>query len=216
MKAIRIALTKGRLENYAIKMFEEIGIDCRDLRHKGRKLILKDEKNNIEFVLVKSTDVLTYVEHGAADIGIVGKDTLMEQNKDYYEVVDLKVGKCMFAVAALPSFTNYDGYNRKKIATKYPTVAKEYFRKNDEDVEIIKLDGSVELAPILELSDAIVDLVETGDTLKENGLIIIEKICDISARMIVNRASMKMKKEKISELISKVQEFVDKNEVTVL
>ena len=214
MKAIRIALTKGRLEKYAIKMFEGIGIDCIQLKNKGRKLILKDEKNNIEFVLVKSTDVLTYVEHGAADIGIVGKDTLMEQNKEFYEVVDLKVGKCMFAVASLPSFKSYDGYNRKKIATKYPTVAKEYFKKNNEDVEIIKLDGSVELAPILELSDAIVDLVETGDTLKENGLIIIEKICDISARMIVNRASMKMKKEKISELIVKVQQYVDKNEVT--
>jgi ATP phosphoribosyltransferase len=214
MKAIRIALTKGRLEKHAIEMFEEIGIDCTELKNKGRKLILKDKINNIEFVLVKSTDVLTYVEHGAADIGIVGKDTLMEQNKDFYEVVDLKVGKCMFAVAALPNFKSYDGYNRKKIATKYPTVAKEYFKNNDEDVEIIKLDGSVELAPILELSDAIVDLVETGDTLKENGLIIIDKICDISARMIVNRASMKMKKEKISELIFRVQEYVDKNEVS--
>lgn len=213
MKALRIALTKGRLEEYAIKMFEDIGIDCWQLKNKGRKLILKDEKNNIEFVLVKSTDVLTYVEHGAADIGIVGKDTLMEQNKNFYEVVDLKVGKCMFAVAALPSYKSYEGYNRKKIATKYPIVAKEYFKKNHEDVEIIKLDGSVELAPILGLSDAIVDLVETGDTLKENGLIIIEKICDISARMIVNRASMKMNKEEINNLIEKVQKYVDRNEV---
>jgi ATP phosphoribosyltransferase len=215
MKAIRIALTKGRLEKYAIEMFEDIGIDCTELKNKGRKLILKDEKSNIEFVLVKSTDVLTYVEHGAADIGIVGKDTLMEQSKNFYEVVDLKVGKCMFAVASLPSFQSYNGYNRKKIATKYPTVAKDYFKKNNEDVEIIKLDGSVELAPILGLSDAIVDLVETGDTLKENGLIIIDKICDISARMIVNRASMKMKKENISDLIAKVQQYVDKNEVMV-
>lgn len=215
MTIIRIALTKGRLEKYAIEMFEEIGVDCTQLKNKGRKLILKDEKNNIEFILVKSTDVLTYVEHGAADIGIVGKDTLMEQNKEFYEVVDLKVGKCMFAVASLPSFKNYDGYNRKKIATKYPTVAKAYFKKNNEDVEIIKLDGSVEIAPILELSDAIVDLVETGDTLKENGLIIIDKICDISARMIVNRASMKMKKEGINNLIVKVQKYVDKNEVRV-
>ncbi|MBU3075096.1 ATP phosphoribosyltransferase [Clostridium estertheticum] len=215
MKVIRIALTKGRLEKYAVSMFEDIGIDCTDLKNKGRKLILKDVKNNIEFVLVKSTDVLTYVEHGAADIGIVGKDTLMEQNKEFYEVVDLKVGKCMFAVAALPSFKSNDGYNRKKIATKYPTVAKEYFKKNNEDVEIIKLDGSVELAPILELSDAIVDLVETGDTLRENGLIIIEKIYDISARMIVNRASMKMKKDEIGNLIVKVQQYVDKNEAMI-
>jgi len=215
MKALRIALTKGRLEEYAIKMFEGIGLDCTELKNKGRKLILKDEKNNIEFFLVKSADVLTYVEHGAADIGIVGKDTLMEQNKIFYEVVDLKIGKCIFALAALPSFKSYDGYNRKKIATKYPTVAKDYFKRNKEDVEIIKIDGSVELAPILELSDAIVDLVETGDTLKENGLIIIDKICDISARMIVNRASMKMNKERISNLISRVQQYVDDSEVIV-
>ena len=215
MKALRIALTKGRLEEYAIKMFEGIGLDCTQLKNKGRKLIFKDEKNNIEFFLVKSADVLTYVEHGAADIGIVGKDTLMEQNKIFYEVVDLKIGKCIFALAALPSFQSYDGYHRKKIATKYPTVAKDYFKRNKEDVEIIKIDGSVELAPILELSDAIVDLVETGDTLKENGLIIIDKICDISARMIVNRASMKMNKEKISNLIVRVQQYVDASEVTV-
>ncbi len=215
MKAIRIAITKGRLEEHAIKMFEEIGLDCTELKNKGRKLIFKDKKNNIEFVLVKSTDVLTYVEHGAADIGIVGKDTLMEQKKNFYEVVDLKVGKCIFAVASLPSFQSNEGYNRIKIATKYPTVAKEYFKKNGEDVEIIKIDGSVELAPILQLSDAIVDLVETGNTLRENGLIIIDKICDISARMIVNRASMKMNKEKITNLIRKVQQYVDGSEVTV-
>jgi len=215
MKALRIALTKGRLEEYAITMFEGIGLDCTQLKNKGRKLVFKDEKNNIEFFLVKSADVLTYVEHGAADIGIVGKDTLMEQNKIFYEVVDLKVGKCIFAVAALPSYQNHDGYHRKKIATKYPAVAKEYFKRNKEDVEIIKIDGSVELAPILELSDAIVDLVETGDTLKENGLIIIDKICDISARMIVNRASMKMNKEKISNLIARVQQYVDLSEVIV-
>jgi ATP phosphoribosyltransferase len=123
--------------------------------------------------------------------------------------VDLEVGKCMFAVAALPGFKSYEGYNRKKIATKYPTVARNYFKKNGEDVEIIKIDGSVELAPILGLSDAIVDIVETGTTLKENGLIIIDKICDISARMIVNRASMKINKEEIGILIAKVQGYVD-------
>jgi len=211
MKPIRIALTKGRLEQYSVKMFEAIGIDCTELKNKGRKLILKDNKNNIEFVLVKSTDVLTYVEHGAADIGIVGKDTLMEHNSKFYELVDLKVGKCMFAVAALPGFKSYKGYRRIKIATKYPKVARSYFKKNGEDVEIIKIDGSVELAPILELSDAIVDIVETGTTLSENGLIIIDKICDISARMIVNRASMKINKEPIAILIDKVQGYVDNN-----
>lgn len=212
MKNLRIALTKGRLEKYAVSMFEGIGIDCTELKNKGRKLIFKDEKNKIEFVLVKSTDVLTYVEHGAADIGIVGKDTLLEQGKTFYEVVDLKVGKCSFSVAALPEYRNYESFNRKKIATKYPNVAGNYFRNKGEDVEIIKIDGSVELAPILGLSDAIVDIVETGETLKQNGLVIIEKICDISARMIVNRASMKIYKDEIGSLIEKVQKYVDENQ----
>lgn len=212
MKSLRIALTKGRLENYAVTMFENIGIDCTELKDKGRKLIFKDKENNIEFVLVKSTDVLTYVEHGAADIGIVGKDTLLEQGKNFYEVVDLKVGKCSFSVAALPEYRNYEGFNRKKIATKYPNVAGNYFRNKGEDVEIIKIEGSVELAPILGLSDAIVDIVETGETLRQNGLIIIEKICDISARMIVNRASMKIYKDQIGKLIEKVQNYVDANQ----
>lgn len=212
MKSLRIALTKGRLENYAVTMFENIGIDCTELKDKGRKLIFKDKENNIEFVLVKSTDVLTYVEHGAADIGIVGKDTLLEQGKTFYEVVDLKVGKCSFSVAALPEYKNYESFNRKKIATKYPNVSGNYFRNKGEDVEIIKIDGSVELAPILGLSDAIVDIVETGETLRQNGLIIIEKICDISARMIVNRASMKIYKDQIGKLIEKVQNYVDENQ----
>lgn len=212
MKSLRIALTKGRLENYAITMFESIGIDCTELKDKGRKLIFNDKENNIEIVLVKSTDVLTYVEHGAADIGIVGKDTLLEQEKTFYEVVDLKVGKCSFSVAALPEYRNYESFNRKKIATKYPNVAGNYFRNKGEDVEIIKIEGSVELAPILGLSDAIVDIVETGETLRQNGLIIIEKICDISARMIVNRASMKIYKDQIGKLIEKVQNYVDENQ----
>lgn len=209
MKNLRIALTKGRLEKYAVSMFESIGIDCKELKDKGRKLIFKDMENGIEFVLVKSIDVLTYVEHGAADIGIVGKDTLLEQDKNFYEVVDLKVGKCSFSVAALPEYTENVSFKRKKIATKYPNVAGKYFRNRGEDVEIIKIEGSVELAPILGLSDAIVDIVETGATLKENGLVVVEKICDISARMIVNRASMKINKDRISNLIDKVQSYVD-------
>ena len=201
MSTVKIALTKGRLEQFAIESFEGIGIDCSELRDKGRKLIFKSNNSDIEFVLVKATDVLTYVEHGAVDIGIVGKDTLMEYNKEFYEVVDLKVGKCKFAVASLPETDLYSGYNRKKIATKYPQVAANYFRRNGIDVEIIKIEGSVELAPLLNLADAIVDIVETGATLKENGLVIKEKICDISARMIVNIASMKMKQEEISKII---------------
>lgn len=201
MSTVKIALTKGRLEQFAIEIFESIGIDCSELKDKGRKLIFKSNNSDIEFVLVKATDVLTYVEHGAVDIGIVGKDTLMEYNKDFYEVIDLKVGRCKFAVASLPEIDLYSGYNRKKIATKYPHVAADYFRKSGIDVEIIKIEGSVELAPILNLADAIVDIVETGSTLKANGLVIKEEICDISARMIVNIASMKMKQEEISKII---------------
>lgn len=208
MKQLRIAISKGRLEKFAIEMFESIGIDCSQLMDKGRKLIFRDENSSVEFVLVKSMDVLTYVEYGAVDIGIVGKDVLMEQDKEFYEVVDLKVGKCMLAMAALPGF-RIDSYNRIKIATKYPSVARNYLREKGEDAEIIKIDGSVELAPILGLSDAIVDIVETGSTLKENGLVIVERICDVSARMIVNRASMKINRERIGELITKVQKYVD-------
>lgn len=211
MKALTIALTKGRLERSALDIFESIGLDCTELRNKGRKLIFKDYKNNINFVLAKAPDVLTYVEHGAADIGVVGKDTLMEYDKDFYELVDLNVGKCKFAVASLPEFNMYEGYNKKKIATKYPNIASKYFRKKGMDVEIIKIEGSVEIAPILGLSDAIVDIVETGTTLKENGLVIKEEICDISARMIVNKASMKMRKDEISNIIINVQDYVNKS-----
>ncbi len=209
LKPLRIALTKGRLEKFSIDIFDKIGINTEELKNKGRKLVLCDKKNNIQFVLVKAVDVLTYVEHGAADIGIVGKDTLLEAGIDFYEVVDLKVGKCKFALASLPSFDLNKGYNRKKIATKYPRVTREYFRKLGKDVEIIKIEGSVELAPIIGLSDAIVDIVETGTTLKENGLVIFDEICDVSARMIVNRASMKMRIKEIKKIIIDVQGVVN-------
>jgi ATP phosphoribosyltransferase len=210
MNNIRVALTKGRLENFAVEMFEAIGINCSTFKDKGRKLILKDEKNKIDFILVKSDDVLTYVDYGVADIGIAGKDVLLEHDKDFYEVADLKAGKCIFAVAALPGFKS-NGYYRKKIATKYPRTAGNYFRSKGEDVEIIKIKSSVELAPVLGLSDAIVDIVETGTTLKENGLVIVDKICDISARLIVNKASMKMKRDRILNIIEKIQKYVDEN-----
>jgi ATP phosphoribosyltransferase len=209
MKNLKLALTKGRLEKEAIGIFEAVGIDCQELKQKSRKLVFHEEKHNMDFVLAKAADVITYVEHGVADIGIVGKDTLMEQGKSFYEVVDLNVGKCKFIVAGKPDLNLYSGYNHKKIATKYPEVARSYFRKKGMDVEIIKIEGSVELAPILGLSDAIVDIMETGSTLKENGLIVHETVCDISARMIVNIASMKIKKDEIEELINKVQKYVD-------
>lgn len=211
-KTVRIALTKGRIEKEAIDIFERADIDCSQLLDKGRKLIFKKEDSNIEFVLVKAADVITYVEHGVVDIGIVGKDTLMEYDKSFYEVLDLKFGCCKFAVAGPKNSNFYEGYNRKKIATKYPNVARNYFRTIGQDVEIIKIEGSVELGPILGLSDAIVDIVETGSTLKENGLVVYKDICNISARMIVNIASIKMKKDEIEEIISKVQDEVNKRE----
>ncbi|MCY6356263.1 ATP phosphoribosyltransferase [Clostridium sp. ZS2-4] len=212
MKNIKIALTKGRLEKQAVKIFQGIGVNIEELQDKGRKLIFhcENELYNIDFFLVKAPDVTTYVEYGAADIGIVGKDTLLEKNREFYEVLDLEVGKCRFAVAALPDFRMEEGYSRKKIATKYPNVAREYFRKKGMDIELIKIEGSVELAPIVGLADAIVDIVETGETLRENGLIIVEEICDISARMIVNKASMKTKREEIIKIIEEMSKAVKK------
>jgi len=210
LKNVKIALTKGRLEKKAIEIFKTININTRELEDKGRKLIFncENEEYNIELFLVKAKDVETYVEYGAADIGIVGKDTLMETNKEFYEVLDLNVGKCKFALAALPSFKLDQGYNRKKIATKYPNIAREYFRKKGMDVELIKIEGSVELGPIVGLADAIVDIVETGNTLRENGLVVVEDICEISARMIVNKASMKTKKDEIIKIIENVSEVI--------
>ncbi|EKO1911515.1 ATP phosphoribosyltransferase [Clostridium botulinum] len=210
MKKVKIALTKGRLEKKAIEIFKTININTKELEDKGRKLIFncENEEYNIEFFLVKAKDVETYVEYGAADIGIVGKDTLMETNREFYEVLDLNVGKCKFALAALPSFKLDQGYNRKKIATKYPNIAREYFRKKGIDVELIKIEGSVELGPIVGLADAIVDIVETGNTLRENGLVVVEDICEISARMIVNKASMKTKRDEIIKIIENVSEVI--------
>ena len=210
LKKIKIALTKGRLEKKAIEIFKTININTKELEDKGRKLIFncENEEYNIEFFLVKAKDVETYVEYGAADIGIVGKDTLMETNREFYEVLDLNVGKCKFALAALPSFKLDQGYNRKKIATKYPNIARKYFRKKDIDVELIKIEGSVELGPIVGLADAIVDIVETGNTLRENGLVVVEDICEISARIIVNKASMKTKRDEIIKIIENVSEVI--------
>ncbi|MBK1810331.1 ATP phosphoribosyltransferase [Clostridium sp. YIM B02505] len=212
MESIRIALTKGRLEKDAIGIFDGIGIDTTELKNKGRKLILRSDNYPVEFVLAKAQDVITYVEHGVVDMGIVGKDTILENTPDFYEVIDLNKGKCFFALASLESFRFIPNFKRKVIATKYPKVAHDYFREKGEDVEIIKIEGSVELAPILGLADAIVDIVETGTTLKENGLIIFDKICDISARLIVNKASMKMKKNIVLDLVDKIENFLNSSE----
>jgi len=205
MTKIRIALTKGRLEKNTMELFEKIGLDCTNLKEKGRKLILPITGTNIEIVLAKAADVITYVEHGVCDVGIVGKDTIMEDGHSFYEVLDLGFGKCRFALAGQVDKDFYTGYNAKRIATKYPNVARSFFEEKCMNVEIIKIEGSVELAPLLGLSDAIVDIVETGTTLKENGLEIYEEICPISARMIVNIPSMKLKKEEIEKLIDLIE-----------
>jgi len=211
MKPLRIALTKGRLENDTVALFEKIGFDCSAVRHKGRKLILPVGDNQFEVVLAKAADVITYVEHGVCDLGVVGKDTIMEQGSGFYEVLDLGFGKCKFAVAGPKNRDFFRGYSSKTIATKYPNVARNYFESKAMDIRIIKIEGSVELAPLLGLSDAIVDIVETGSTLKENGLEVIESICDISARLIVNAASLKIRKTEIESLVERMDRAKEEN-----
>nr|WP_278320285.1 ATP phosphoribosyltransferase [Clostridium thermobutyricum] len=205
---ISIALTKGRLESETIKILEKVGYGIEELKDKGRKLVFNDTKKDLKYFLVKAADSITYVEHGVADIGVVGKDTLLESDKEYFEVLDLNLGKCKFIVASLPKVNLFEKIGHVKIGTKYPKVAKEYFKKRGMDVEIIKIEGSVELAPILELCDGIVDIMETGTTLKENGLIVLDDICDISARVIVNKASFKMKRKEIREFLSNIEKGI--------
>lgn len=204
MKTLNIALTKGRLEKCTIELLEKSGIDCAPLINKGRKLIINlDNRYNIVFA--KAADVVTYVEYGVADVGVVGKDTLMEMNRAVYEIMDLGFGNCRFALAAIKDSSFYSGYNIKTIATKYPEVAKQFFEGKQMDIEVVKIEGSVELAPILKLADGIVDIVETGTTLKENGLEVVEFFADISARLIANTASLKLKKKEIEELTKRLR-----------
>jgi ATP phosphoribosyltransferase len=165
---------------------------------------------NIEVVLAKAADVITYVEHGVCDLGVVGKDTILEQGGKYYEIEDLGFGKCRFFLAGKKGDDFYAGHGVKTVATKYPNITRSFFEKKSMDVEIVKIEGSVELAPLLGLSDGIVDIVETGSTLKENGLEVFEDIVDISARLIVNTVSMKLKKERIQELTEKIQKALER------
>ena len=202
MSSLRIALTKGRLEKQTVELFEKMGIDCDELKNKGRRLILK--ANDYEVVLAKAADVITYVEHGVCDIGIVGKDTIVENGKSFYEMTDLNLGKCDFALAVKKGTNFFDGFNTKRVASKYPNITKAYFESKGMDVKIIKIEGSVELAPLLNLADGIVDIVETGTTLKENGLEVAEKIMPVSARVIVNMASMKLRREEIDEFLKRI------------
>lgn len=204
MNTLKIALTKGRLEKKATELFEQMGFDCSELRDPGRKLLLTIRRDDmeIEAFLAKAPDVITYVERGVCDLGIVGKDTIMELGRSFYEVLDLGFGKCRFALATKKGTDFYaDSYRNRVIGTKYPEVTRAFFAKKGMDVDIVKIEGSVELAPLLGLADGIVDIVETGTTLKENGLEIIEDVAPISARLIVNLASMKMKKKDILDLL---------------
>lgn len=205
MEILNVALAKGRLADLSMEFFEKSGIHCPDFDDPKRKLILTDETNGVRFFLGKPSDIPTFVEYGAADIGIVGKDTLLEEERDLYEVLDLGFGKCKMCVAGpAENQSTWNEKHRKKVATKYPHIAEKYFREEKrERVEIIKINGSVELAPITGLSDVIVDIVQSGATLVANGLTVYEDIVtDISARMVVNKISMKTKNEMILKLIN--------------
>ena len=202
---IRIALTKGRLEKDTLNLFEAMGFDVSAVREKGRKLILPIIGSNIEVVLAKAADVITYVEHGVCDLGVTGRDTIMEHGGKYFELVDLGFGKCKFALAGKKGNDFYKGYGVKTVASKYTNVTRAFFESKGMDVDIVKIEGSVELAPLLGLSDGIVDIVETGTTLKENGLEVYEDVAEVSARLIVNTVSMKLKKEQIDSLIEMIE-----------
>ncbi|MDD6824920.1 MAG: ATP phosphoribosyltransferase [Oscillospiraceae bacterium] len=207
-KPLRIALTKGRLEKDTVGLLESLGFDCTEVHEKGRKLILNIPDANLEVVLAKAADVITYVDRGVCDMGVVGKDTIMEMPGKFFEIVNLGFGKCKFALAAKKGVDFYEGFGVKTIATKYPNVARSYFETKNMDVEIVKIEGSVELAPLLDLSDGIVDIVETGTTLKENGLEVKEDIAPIAARLIVNTVSMKMRQQEIEALVEKIEKKI--------
>ncbi len=215
MRYITFALAKGRLAKHTLSLLEQIGITCEEMKdEKTRKLIFVNEELGYRFFLSKATDVPTYVEMGAADIGVVGKDTILEAGRKLYEVLDLNVGKCRMCVAGPESAREKlnDG-SLIRVASKYPRIAKNYFyNTKHQTVEIIKLNGSVELAPIVGLSEVIVDIVETGSTLKENGLKVLEEICPLSARVVVNEVSMKMEHERITKLVKDLKKIVSANQ----
>lgn len=207
MEYITIALAKGRLAELTVDLLEKAGLHVAEMREKTRKLIFTDEENKFKFILVKAGDVPTYVEYGAADIGVVGKDTLLEAGKDLYEMLNLGFGSCRMAVAGPKKLEGkLDHLHNMRVATKYTQIAKNYYHLvKKQSVEIIKLHGSVELAPLVGLSEVIVDIVESGKTLHENGLVVLEEVCDLSARLVVNRVSMKMESERIMQLVQTVK-----------
>lgn len=210
MSYLTVALAKGRLAELAMDIFASIGMDCLEMKEKTRKLIFTDEKNKMKFILVKASDVPTYVEYGAADIGIVGKDTLLEENKELYEMINLGFGRCKMAVCGpIELKDEFHKINDLKVASKYPHIAEKYFHEQGQTIELIKLNGSVELAPLVGLSDVIVDIVESGQTLKENGLDVLEDICPLSAWFVVNKVSMKMHTERIMDIVEKFKKKSD-------
>ena len=204
---IDIALPKGRLGETVYDMFEHAGFDCPALREPGRKLIFENREKGLRFFWVKPSDVAIYVERGAADVGVAGKDILLEYAPDIYELLDLGIGRCRMAVAAKKGFRD-DTERTLRVATKFANIAKEHYGKKCRDIDIIHLNGSIELAPIVGLSEVIVDIVETGSTLKENGLVVLEEVCPLSARMIVNPVSMRMENDRIRELINNLRNLV--------
>jgi len=211
VKYLTIALPKGRLAELTLELLQKAGIQCKSTELKSRKLIIEDNENLVRFFMAKPSDVPVYVEYGVADLGVVGKDTLMEESRELYEVLNLGFGACRMAVAGPAELMGkLDDIPDKRVATKYPKVARDYFELvKKESIEVIKLNGSVELAPLVGLSEVIVDIVESGRTLKENNLVVLEEICDISARLVVNKVSMKMKNDRIRELISGMRKELD-------
>ena len=214
MRYLTFALGKGRLANKTLETFEKIGITCEEMKDKNtRKLIFVNEEYKLRFFLAKGPDVPTYVEYGAADIGIVGKDTILEEARNIYEVLDLGFGKCRMCICGPAEAKELLQHHEQiRVATKYPRIAKDYFyNKKHQTVEIIKLNGSIELAPIVGLSEVICDIVETGSTLRENGLVVLEEVCPLSARMVVNQVSMKMENERITKLITDLKHVLREN-----
>ncbi len=210
---LTFALGKGRLANHTLQLFEKIGITCEEMKDKTtRKLIFVNEEKRLRFFLAKGPDVPTYVEYGAADIGVVGEDTILEEGRNIYEVLDLGFGACRMCVCGPDSARDLLCHHEQiRVASKYPRIAKNYFyNKKQQTVEIIKLNGSIELAPIVGLGDVIVDIVETGSTLRENGLEVLEEVCPLSARMVVNPVSMKMENERITRLIADLKRVIQK------
>lgn len=215
MRYLTFALAKGRLANKSLEMFEKIGITCEEMKDKSsRKLIFTNEELGYRFFLAKANDVPTYVEYGAADIGIVGKDTILEEGRKLYEVLDLGIGRCRMCVCGPESARDFLHHHELiRVATKYPAIAKDYFyNKKHQTVEIIKLNGSIELAPIVGLSEVIVDIVETGSTLRENGLAVLEEVCPLSARMVVNQVSLKRENERITKIIRDLKELIQEQQ----